>query len=146
MTMSRDEQLAALRAERAALLAAREEREARASADDEIEAERVAIESEKAIAAAVQEHGPLDKKIACVDTDLGIVLVKRPHHVLYRKFQDSGEATTAEFDKLVRPCVVHPSRARWDAMLEDQPGILPRVAAAVCTLAGARLKDVGGKS
>ena len=86
------------------------------------------------------------RKLAIVRTDLGAVIVKRPNHVLFKRFQDSGEATAEEFDKLVRPCLVHPDDATFDRYLEAQPAILGRVAGAVATLAGIRMKELSGKS
>lgn len=135
------ERLATLRAERAKLVAARE----CVTVEEQIEQEELALANETAIAKAIADHGVLGKKIAAVETDLGVVIVRRPNHVFYKRFIESGESTTTEFEKLVRPCLVHPDKERFDAMCVEQLGILPRVASAVCVLAGARLKEQAGK-
>jgi hypothetical protein len=137
--------LAALKAERARILEAREQREAETATARELEEVTQQLADEKAIDAAIEAHGPLDKKIATVQTTAGLVIVKKPNHVLFKRFQDSGESSTDEFTKLVRPCVVYPDKPRFDAMLDDSPGILGPCAKAVCLLAGVKLKEVSAK-
>ncbi len=111
------------------------------------DAEAIAAVEEKYGDALEYGSGPAEgRKAAIVRTDLGAVIVKRPHHVLFKKFQDSGEANAEEFDKLVRPCLVHPDGATFDRYLEEQPAILGRVAGAVAVLAGIRMKEMSGKS
>lgn len=150
-----DKELAELRAKRAALLAAKAARDVEEGARAKLEQERRALRDEQALDEAEQKFGPAleygtgaadGRKIARVPTDLGAVIVKRPNHVLFKRFQDSGEANSAEFDKLVRPCLVHPDPATFDRFLEEQPAILVRVAGAVATLAGVRMKELAGKS
>lgn len=135
--------LAEIRAERARLAAADAERDAAEDIAGQIEAEARGLADDQAWAKARAEHG---KRIKRVDSDLGAVIVKRPHHHHFRRFQESAETTYAEFDRLVRPSLVHPAPDVFDKMLEEQPALLARVAAAVCELAGVRLKELGGKS
>lgn len=140
-----EQEIAELRARRAKLAAEREERAAASALADELARERVALANEEAIAKAESEHGPLGKKIQALESDLGVVILKRPNHIAFRKFQDSGEANSAEFDKLVRPCLVHPTRERWDEMLAEQPALLARAANVVAELAGVRMQGFAGK-
>ena len=135
------------------------ERKAKRDAEDDarrtIERRKRDLLDEEAVAAAEEKHGRSieygermvdGRKIAIVRTDLGVVIVKRPNHVIFKRFQDSGEANSEEFERLVRPCLVHPDSATFDRYLEEQPGILGRVAGAVATLAGIRMKELSGKS
>lgn len=139
-----ERELAEVRARRAALAAEREQRAASRLVADQLEAEKRGLRDEEAIEKAEAEHDP--KKIAVVHSDVGVVIVKRPNHVLFKRFQDSGEVTSEECDKLVRPCLVYPDKASWDRMLEEQPALLLRCANAVATLAGVRAKELTGKS
>ncbi len=36
-----------------------------------------------------------------MNTTAGMVVVKKPNHLLFKKYQDKGESTTQELDKLV---------------------------------------------
>lgn len=140
-----EKRLRELRELRAAVEERRKQRHEEAATEEAVAREERALRDAKAIDEAEEKHGPLDRKIAAVDTDAGVVIVKRPNHILFKKFQDSGDASTQAFDKLVRPCLVHPSQSEFDRMLEDQPAILGRAASAVCELAGVRVKEVMGK-
>jgi hypothetical protein len=137
--------LAKARAERAAVAQARVEREAAAELAALVETEERAAKDEAAVAAAEQAHGPVGRKIAVVETDLGVIIVKRPNPVLFRKWQDMGKATTATLDQLVRPCLVYPDVAAFDRILDELPATLMRLANEVCTLAGMRREEVSGK-
>jgi hypothetical protein len=134
-----------LREQRAAVEARRAQRQEAAQGAEALAREERALRDATAIEAAEEEHGPLGRKIAAIDTDLGVVIVKRPNHIAFKRFQDSESATTVEFEKLVRPCLVHPASAEFDRMLEEHPAILTRVANQVVVLAGVRLKEVAGK-
>ena len=134
-----------IRAERAQLARERERREEETDAQELLEMEERGLADDRAIAAAVEQHGPLGKKIAAVYTDLGIIILKRPHHVMWKRFQDTGLVTTEELEKLVRPCLVHPDRFTFERYCEEQAAILGRCANQVSALAGFRLKEVGAK-
>lgn len=150
-----EEEIAEVRAKRAELAATKAQRDLDTDKAAVLEREKRALRDEVALRAAEETHGqaleygsgPAEgRKLAVVRTDVGAVIVKRPHHVLFKRFQDSGEANAEEFDKLVRPCLVHPDGATFDRYLEEQPAILGRVAGAVAVLAGIRVKELAGKS
>jgi hypothetical protein len=143
------------RAKLADLAAKKASRDAEAEAKRELESVMRELADAQAICDAEEKHGQCleygaavadGRKIAVVRTDLGSVIVKRPNHLIFKRFQDSGEANAQEFDRLVRPCLVHPDGATFDRYIEDQPAILARVAGAVATLAGVRMKELAGKS
>jgi hypothetical protein len=141
---SLEERLAAAR-ERKRLADEQRERAAdAASLLAEVEAaEREASDAE-AIAKATAEHGA--GKIATIATELGVVIVKRPHPAHYKRFRDKGETKSADLEQLVRPCLVHPDASRFDQILNEQPATLDRCADQVVTLAGFRGKELSGKS
>lgn len=139
------EKLAAVKAERARIAKEREDREEANALAAELEDESRKLDEDKAIDAAETAYGPLEKKIAAVHTPAGLVIVKKAHHVLFKRFQDSGEASTEEFYKLVTPCVVYPDKAAFASMLQESPGIIGQVASAVSRLAGVKMKEVSGK-
>lgn len=151
MTQTKEELQARLdqvRARRAQLDAEEAERAQERSLAEQLEREERDLRDREAIAAAELEHGPLGKKIAAVRTDMGVVIVKRANHVLFRRWQDRGEKSmqTEELEKLVRPCLVHPDVTTFDRILDELPATLLRVADAVSVLAGVRAQEVSGKS
>lgn len=138
--------LDAARAKLAEIEAVRAAREEEVAPLAQVEALERAATNAAAIAKAEVDHGPVGKKIRIVDTDLGVIIVKRPNHVLFRKFQDEGKFDTITLDKLVRPCVVYPDHARLDSILDELPATLLRLADAVSVLAGVRKEELSGKS
>ncbi len=112
----------------------------------EVEAAELAAANARAIREAVEKYGPVGKKIAVVETPEGVIVLKKANHLHFKRFQDAGEITTETCDMLVRSCVVYPSHERFDALLEELPAALVRCADAVSALAGARSKEVSGKS
>lgn len=127
---------------------AEEKREAMRAARElpsEVEAEEIEARDEEAIATAEEEHGSVGKKIRVVHTDLGCVIVKRPHPASYKKFRDRAETDTAAFEQLVRPCVIYPDAVALDIIFVEFAGVLDRVANAVVELAGFRQKESAPK-
>lgn len=145
-------ELAALKerqaAARARKRAAEERREAMRSARElpaEVEADEIEARDEEAIADAEEKHGSIGKKIRVIRTELGCVILKRPHPASYKKFRDKAETDTVAFEKLVRPCVVYPDAVALDLILDELAGVLDRCANAVVELAGFRQKEAGPK-
>ena len=142
----RDELNARLDAANAKAESARLDREA-LETSGELERKVVAAEraasDERALYEAEAEHGA--RKIGTVATDLGLIIVKRANPILFKRFQDSESVKTEDLEKLVRPCVVHPTMREYDAIIEELPAALVRVADRVMYLAGVRAKDTGGK-
>jgi hypothetical protein len=136
-------QLAEIRSKRVKLAEARELR-AVPSAAEQLAMEQRALADDEALERLELEHGPAGKAIDIVRTDVGAVIVRRPHMAVFRRFQDDSKDTAA-LEKLVRPCVLHPSKAEFDRMCEELPFTLQRCADAVCTLAGIRKEDIKAK-
>lgn len=116
--------------------------------EEQLASEERALADDKALADAIAKHGQIGKGVALVETPDGMIVVKRPNPILFRRFQDTskGEAPTLdEVEKLVRPCVVHPSIASFESILDAQPGVLVRCGNAVCALAGVAQGEVRGK-
>jgi hypothetical protein len=132
---------------KAKLARLREERRKREEAEDHAnEPERLALEirNEEALAEAVRSIGPVGKAIGTVKTRLGIIIVKKPNHMLVRRFRDKGETDSKAWEDLIRPCLVHPSAEEFDRILEDQNVVLAAVGTMVLRLGG--LDDLSGKS
>lgn len=136
--------LDAVRAKRAAIEAAKASR-AEEDLLAQVESEELDLKNAEAIAAAEAEHGPVGKKIAVVETDLGVVILKRAHALVFRRFQDEAKFTHAQIDKLIRPCVVYPRGDALDRILDELPATALRLANAIARLAGQRAEDVAGK-
>lgn len=143
------EKIARIQAEKAALHVAREAKAAISPEQELAQLERELAE-EKALDEAIATHGPLGKVLGTVATDMGLVIVKRPGMVAFRKFQDKtserGAATTQETEALVRTCVVYPELGRFDVVLAELPGTLTRVADCACELAVGKARGTAGKS
>jgi type II secretory pathway component PulM len=146
MTEDATKKLEAVRAQRAELESKRNERAAARSVAEQLELEERKLRDLQAITKAEDEHGTLGLKIAAVETPLGVVIVKRPNHVLFKRFQDSGATSTDDVDRIVRPHVVHPSLSEFDRILEELPATLMRCGDAVVRLAGFRAEEVQKKS
>lgn len=150
----KDPELAALEAELAAAQAeeravqekiARDKRKRELSAEVE-RTKRAAVEAQ-ALEEAEQKYGPLGTHIRRVDTLDGMVIVKRPERLLFKRFQelDPKQINAAETRKLVRPSVVYPTLECFDVMIEERPGILGECAIAVCELGGMKVREFSGK-
>lgn len=131
-------------AERRAAIAAKladleAERELRAEAERQ---EREVADLEALYKLRV-EHGD---SIGTLETDLGMVAFRRPTSIEFRQFQDRGKFDSASVEKLVRPCVLHPTKAAFDAMLDARPGVLVEAGDVVVGLAQARASARSGKS
>lgn len=137
--------LQAAKRERVRLEQERAEREEETTLLAQVEAEELALKNVQAVSEAEASHGPVGKKIRVVETSSGVVILKRPNHVLFRKFQDSGKVSTDECERLVRPCLVYPDAATFDRWAEEEPGIIVRAANACAQLAGIRAEEVAGK-
>jgi hypothetical protein len=125
-----------LRAQAAELRAKRQQREAEQAPALELEAAQRELREEQALQDAIDAHGQLGVALATVQTSMGLVIVKRASAIRFRRFQDKGDAQTEDVLALVRPCVVYPSAAELDVILNDLPATLTLLASAVITLAG----------
>lgn len=85
------------------------------------------------------QHGPVGQGIAVFEAPNGeLVIVKKPAAQTYRKFQDSKAQSTEAATAFIRPCVVHPKWEAVEALLDEYPAILPRIALGCAKLAGFR--------
>lgn len=140
-------ELRELRAKRAELRRQREEQaEAEAgSLEAQLEAEQRALREEEALQKAIDAHGAVGKEIEPVATDLGMVIIRRCTALRWKKFQDKDDFSHDAFLALVSPCVLYPSSAELDQMLDKQPAILARLSNTVARLAGVRMADIAKK-
>lgn len=137
-------QLAELRARRAQV---EDEIQARLtpSESDELAAEMRGIEDAEAVAKALAAGEKMGRTIEVLKTSIGWVIVKRCTAMKYRKFQDAGKFDSEDFEKLVRPQVIHPSLDVFDRMLIEQPMLVFVLGNALGRLAGIRKEDVEKK-
>ena len=141
----KEKELAEILAKRAELAEAMKARDAAKALDDTIARERRNLENEEAIAKAETEHGRIvDGKIAAIETRLGVVIVKCPKNVFYKRFMD-GKNGRKDAEALVAHCLVHPSQGDFDALLEELPATLDVAMNTCAQLAGITAKEVSGK-
>lgn len=137
--------LAEVRAKRAAIDEARARLEAERESAARLEREERALADAEALNAAELQYGPEGKRIRAIETPMGLIIVKRAGNASFRRFMDSNKATTDEAERLVRPCVVHPSRTEFDAILDEYPALWIRLAGAITRLAGHRAEELAEK-
>lgn len=137
---------AEVRAELAAIAAQRDQRQAAQAETDELEQLERTLRDNKAIDQAERELGKQGRDIEVLSTQhYGVVIVKKPNPITFKKFQDVGDTTTTAQEALVRTCLVYPQGAQFDEIVEKLPGIVGRCALAVGRLAGVRIEEVTGK-
>jgi hypothetical protein len=136
--------LAKARAEMEEVERAREARAAAESKRARVEAVERDVADAKAIAAAEEKLGA--GKFAAIKTPLGVVIVKRPNHMHYRKFIGAKEIGPDEAERLVLTCLVHPSRSAFEQIVEEYPAVPTIVASQIVDLAAGRQGEISGKS
>lgn len=155
MSLTPAQELAAVKAERAALAAARAARVDASKAEDQLLEQRRLLALETAVAEAEDKYGDLGRKIAVVhfkradDSVAGSCILKRPNHIIFRKFQltdTKGEAARSqEIDKLFAHCLVWPELEKFEALVEEYPGASGALLNTIARLAGASAEETAGK-
>jgi hypothetical protein len=135
-------QLREIRNKRAALAEARAARDVLTAAQ-KLDLEAQALRDEETIERFEAEHGPT--KIKAIRSDAGLVIVKRPHRVVFKRFQDKGSIKTDDVEQLVKSCLVHPTKDAFDQMVDDLPALLHQCADACARLAGVRTEETNAK-
>jgi len=97
------------------------------------------------VQAAEEEHGV----IRVVNTPLGAIVVKKPHHLAFQKFTRKA-ASAKGFDdmdiwRLVKPCIVYPDVAKVEEITEEYPGVPARLGNAVVEMGNGEVEEVEGK-
>lgn len=136
------QRLEALRAERAALKATIKARTT-PTLDEQLAAEERGLAGEKAFDEAQRKYGA--KQVQLVTTSEGSIVIRRPHWVAFRKFQDQKELTYESAEELVKGCLIYPAHSAFDRLLEQQPGVMTKLASVCVELAGFKLDDVKAK-
>ena len=137
--------LAEVRAKRAAVEDARAKAEAARETDELLEREERALADAEALAKAEAEHGPVGKKIRVVSTPSGSIILKRAGNAAFRRFMDAPKASVDEAERLVKPCVVYPSRADFERITDEYPALWIRLAGALTILAGHKAEELQEK-
>lgn len=137
-----------LQDKRKALLEAREERQKLTPEEQVAIAERV-LAAEEALDALEAKEGKIGVHIQIVriddDNDGRAIILKRPIMQVFRRYQDSGKTDSEDLEKLVRPCLLYPTKPEFEQIIKDLPFVLHRCSNVVATLAGVRREDVAGK-
>lgn len=144
---------AELQARLEAARAAREKRDAENASKARLdrlradtEAEERALAEERQIDELTEKYGPVGKAWDFVRTDAGMIAVKKPNHLLFKRFQDKESTKTDDLDVLlVRPCLIYPSKAEYDRIIEEVPAALTKAGNAIAALAGFRREDLAKK-
>lgn len=150
--MTYEEETKALKERIAKAKAEREKHEAEAEAKAEVERLRRQAEREENaardaphITAAEEQYGPLGEGISIVDTPRGAIVIKRPHHLVYRKFAAKEKPKIREVEEFVTGCVVYPDKARFEEISEEFFGVINACAEAIAILMSNTSKAREGK-
>lgn len=138
-----DKRIAELREKIAGEQRAREERAAAGTKDAQVASLEQQLVDEQAINAAIEKHG--EGKVAVHRTPLGAVVTKRPVHMHYRRFINAKDISSDDAHKLVLTCLVHPTAARFEQIVEELPATSLLVAGQLLDLAAGRKVELEGK-
>jgi hypothetical protein len=111
----------------------------------EIEHEKRRSVEAQVLSELEEKHGAVGKHLAVVETGEGVIVLKRPNHLQYKKFTDADKHTSDTFYRLVAPSLVYPTKAEWERINEAEPATLVKCANACVTLAGFTRADLEGK-
>jgi hypothetical protein len=137
-----EERLAAVRAQRAALAEAAAGR-LLPSTEEQLANEERCLKEDEAFDAFSKEHGA--RAVALIRTEVGAVILRRPHIAAFRKFQDAGGLTSDTAEELVKASLLYPSKPELDKMLRQLPGILTGLASQCVELSGFRNQELKAK-
>lgn len=135
--------IAKARAELEAIEKAREVRAAESAERARVEALELELADAKAIADAEEKLGV--GMFRTVPTPLGVVVVKRPNHMHYRRFIETKDIKSDDAERLVLSSLVHPSRAAFQQIAEEYPAIPMIAAGVVIDLASGRKAEIAEK-
>lgn len=97
------------------------------------------------VQAAEDEHGV----IRVVNTPLGAIVLKRPHHLAFQRFmrKATSDKGMKEMDvwRLVKPCIVYPDVARVEDITEEYPGVTVRLGNQIVELGNGEVEELEGK-
>lgn len=142
--MSGADDVDALRAQLAEARAKREAKQANAEREDERARLKQELADEPVIEKAIDEHGAIGDGIAVLHTRLGVVIVRRPRQAVWRAFSDK-DVRGSTVHTLVQQCLVHPTKAELDTILNAYPAALEMLGGKVAELATVRERDSAGK-
>ena len=73
-----------------------------------------------------------------------LVVVKRPALVQWSKYEQSKQTPIDRFD-FVRPSIVHPAEAEWNALREKRPGVEIQASNLMAHMMGLKVEADAGK-
>lgn len=132
-SQSDDQDLASIEAQIAEIEA---KRAARVSGRSKLEEKQLQLANTQALAAAEEEHGA--ENIRGIETRDGIVIVKVPPPVAYKRFSTAllaGKVKPEDSEHLARAGLVYPDRRTFNEMLERFPALADTVATQIYELA-----------
>jgi len=119
-------------------------RRARFAVDDlqrQVEREEQAAQDTAAIEELEAKHGREGVDIAVVRTSYGAVVVKKPSRLRYTRFVDAGKHNLDNVETLVKECLLHPSKASFNAICDKETDTIRRCGNAIGFLHGIRIKE-----
>jgi hypothetical protein len=117
----------------------------KAKADEASELERELIELQMDVDEAELRDKHPKGGIGFVRTAGGLVVLQRPRATDYQRFTDRGNFDNATVLQFVRPCVIHPDNAAFEALLREFPGVIGQLSTEAARLAGHKAVETAGK-
>lgn len=142
-------QLAAARAERAALDDTSKADDELREAQEELRKEQHALALAKVLPELIAKHGDVGVGLTIINTRLGAVVLKRPPSSRWKVYQDLGiksGVNSNEVEKIIRFCRVYPDDAAFDVIVEELPAACGTgFIGALNLLVGAKREETEGK-
>lgn len=91
-----------------------------------------------------EEHGELGKKIAYAKTEKGLIVVKRAPGVVWHRWKNS-KMRDADDEEFVRRCLIHPSEDEFDAIIDEECGVIQTLILLLTKLYGFKREEEAGK-
>lgn len=110
-------------------------------AERELEAATRQAEEEEVILETEQKHGREGKGFARVNAVGGMILLRKPNHLRWRRFVDSGKTDSATVQKVTEEHLLYPDPQRFSAMVEEHVDTLRICGNALARLHGTRAKE-----
>lgn len=123
-----------------------EERERLRELEKQVRFEENKVRDFPHLQAAEDEHGV----VGWINTENGLVVLRRPHHLAFNKFvrrmgNEKKPPDNHDFWKLVKPCIVYPDAATVNAWTDQFAGLTIQLGSKVIELGNGEVEEFEGK-
>lgn len=139
------DRLAEIKAKRAELTEQLKQITEETAESEELAKAELDLANETALVAATVQRGKIGVKWSAVNTRLGVILVKAPSDIHYKKFQEDPKFDFDALESYVAPCVFYPSQGEFAKIVKELPGVLAELVIHLNALMGERKAEQAKK-